>query len=964
MSRILFGLVFPLLFASAGWAQTQANTGQIEGTVSDPSGAVISEATVRLRNTATNQVRVVRTNAQGFYRASLLQIGPYEITVESPSFAPYQQSGIALSTGEILTLNAHLGLAGTEQQVTVVAGASIVETSRTNLSRAVNEIDVAELPNLSSSELNFAFLQPFVSGDPPREYEAPRLDFGGLSRRLNFQVDGFQNSTVQQKAFRVIIFSTAALQETQIASYGATAESGRTGGPGVVNNIIKSGTNELRGTARFSTYRKAFNALPYRALPGNEPSGNTFAGGVGGPIERDRLFFFASYEASKRAFPTSLGFTSEAARANLARLGFAGKEVDVLPSTFNPQLWLLKMDWRPNATQSLSVRGNTFREFFAARDPGGTTVLSTSNGAIFNEGAGAVAWTSILASRIVNEFRTQVADRLTRRRPVVQPGPDTLPTTTISGVATFGYPTGLTANREKIIEFSDNVSWLTGTHQLKAGFNIIHSPLRFEDQLNGTFTFGGLTARPERPAVTALDNYLNARAGLIDPSTGRPYTYTQLSVAFGDPVLTYAVRYYGLYAQDEWRVRPALTLNYGVRWETVAPPEADQTSPHDLSRQFRQDRDNIAPRAGFAWAPRSSTTTVIRGSYGLHFDAPQANYYRDVLQRDGQRQFSATIAGTAAGAPVYPSVPTSPGGLTAARSSITVMDQEFEWMYVHQAQLSIGRAITNDLSLTLSYALTRGRKIPIILNTNLAPPVGTLVDGRNLYSTARLDPRFNNINTITALSRSNYDGLGVNVNKRFDRRSPVVLRDLQFNLAYTWSHALDDAPESGIGGGSELPQDSFDRAADYGNALADVRHVFNASAVFRPRARNRWLDDNQISLILFARSGNTFDVRAGTDLNRDSVNNDRPPFVGRNTHKGPGSVQLDTRYARFFRFGGRYRLQLLAEAANLLNRPNPDATNASVSRTYGTGDTPVATFGQVIRFREMRRVQLGVRFDF
>lgn len=115
---------------------------------------------------------------------------------------------------------------------------------------------------------------------------------------------------------------------------------------------------------------------------------------------------------------------------------------------------------------------------------------------------------------------------------------------------------------------------------------------------------------------------------------------------------------------------------------------------------------------------------------------------------------------------------------------------------------------------------------------------------------------------------------------------------------------------------------------------------------------------------MFARSGNTFDVRAGTDLNRDSVNNARPPFVGRNSHKGPRSVQLDLRYARFFRFGGRYRLQFLAEAANLLNRPNTDATNAAVNRTFGTGDVAVATFGQVIRFREMRRVQLGARSDF
>jgi hypothetical protein len=963
-NRILLSLALLLPVAATVSAQTQANTGQIEGTVLDPSRGAVPAATVRIRNTETNQVRTVVTDARGFYRAPLLQIGSYEITVESPHFAVYQRRGIELSTGEFLTVNAQLRLAGLQQEVTVEANANIVETSRTSLSRAVNEIDVTELPNLSSSELNFALLQPFVSGDPPREYEAPRLDFGGLSRRLNYQVDGFQNSTVQQKAFRVIIFSTVALQETQIASYGATAESGRSGGPGVVNNIIKSGTNEFHGTARFTTYRRAFNALPYGSLPGNEPSGNTFAAALGGPIVKDRLFFFASYEASKRAFPRSLGFTSGTAKANLARLDFTGKEVDVLPSSFNPQLWLLKLDWKPNAEHSLALRGNTFREFFAARDPGGTTVLSSSNGAIFNEAAGALAWTWLLSSSMVNEFRAQLADRFTRRRPVVEPGPTTLPRTTISGVATFGYPSGLTSNREKIIEFSDNLTWQKGAHQLKAGFNIIHSPLKFEDQLIPTFTFGGLTARPERGAVTALDNYLNTLAAIIDPASGRPFTYTQLSVAFGEPVLTYSVTYHSAYVQDEWRVRPNLTLNYGLRWETVTLPQPDPTSPHELSRQFRQDWNNVAPRLGFAWAPRRSEKTVIRASYGLHFDAPQANYYRDVLQENGQRQFTATISGAAPGAPVYPDVPVSPAGLTTARSSITVMDPRFAWMYVHQAQLSLERAITDDLSASLSYAFTKGTRIPILINVNLAPPVGTLADGRNLYSSARLDSRFNNINMITAAGNSNYNGLGVNLNKRFGKTAIPLLRDLQFNLAYTWSHALDNAPESGIGGGSERPQDSFDPRADYGNSLSDVRHVLNASAVFRPRSDNKLLDNNQVSLILFARSGNSFDVRAGTDLNRDSVNNDRPPFIGRNSHKGPGSVQLDLRYTRFFRIGSRYRLHFLAEAANLLNRPNPDSTNAAVNRTYGTGTEPVPTFGEVIAFREMRRVQLGMRLDF
>ncbi len=953
MIRSIFSL---FLVVSAVWAQTQANTGQIEGIVSDPSGAAVADARIEIRHTETNQVREVRTNPAGFYRAVLLQIGAYEIRVDSPGFASYRQTGVNLSTAQILTINVRLALAEAQQAVTVVADAAVVETSRIAASRAVNEMDIENLPNLSQSELNFAFLQPFINGNRPREYEAPRLDFGGLSRRLNYQVDGFQNSTAQQKAFRVIIFSTAALQETQVASFGTNAENGRTGG-GVVNNIIKSGTNQFHGHALYLTSRQAFNALPYGARAGNEPVGNVWSGTTGGPIRKDKLFFFASYEASRRAFPASLGFTSPAARDNAARLGLTGAEIDVLPSRFNPQLWLGKFDWRPNNTHAFSLRGNTFRELFSARDPGGLTVLSSSNGAIFNEAAVAASWTWTLSPRTLNEFRSQVADRFTRRRPVVEPGPNTPPRTTVSGVATFGFPENMTANREKILEWSDNVTHQFSSHQLKAGFNAVHSPLTFEDDLNPVFTFGGLAAAGSRGAVAAIDNYLWAREGRIDPATGRPFTYTQLSASFGERVLRYHQTYYGLYAQDQWRAHRDLTLHYGVRWETVALPEPDLTSPHELSRQFRRDANNVAPRFGFAWSPRGSQRTVLRGSYGMHHDAPQGNHYRNALTSNGQRQISIQVAGTTAGAPVYPNVPSSPAGFPTVRSSITVIDPQLSWMYVHQAQLGIERELVRDLALSVTYAFTKGTKIPISQNINLAPPVGTLDDGRALYSTARLDPRFNNITMVTAAGNSNYNGLGVNLSKRFRG-------GYQFNFSYTWSHGLDNAPEPGISGGSESPQDSFNRRAEYGNSLADIRQVFNGSAVFRPRFRNRILDNNQIALFFFASSGHTHDVRAGTDLNRDSTNNDRPLFFGRNTGKGPSSAQFDVRYSRMFRFQERYRLQFIAESANVFNTPNPDTTNTAINRTFGTGVTPVATFGAVIARHQMRRIQMGARFNF
>ena len=938
------------------FAQTQANTGQIEGIVTDPVGASVPGAAVTIRNLDTNQVHESKTDTAGFYHAALLQIGPYEITVQAAGFALYKQTGISLSTAQILAVNPKLVLSGTQQQVTVSADAALLETAQVSNSRAVNQTDIATLPNLSRSELNFAFLQPFVNGNRPREYEAPRLDIGGLSQRVNFQVDGFQNSATQQKDYRVIIFSTAALQETQIASFGANAESGRTGG-GVVNNIIRSGTNQFHGQATYLTSRESINAHPYGDTD-VKPSGNVGVGAVGGPIQHDRLFFFGSYEISHRAFPATLGFTTPAARANAAALGLTDAEIDVLPASFNPQLWLVKFDWRPTEKHVFSLRGNTFREFLKARDPGGTTVVSSSYGAYYNEAAAAFSWTYTISPAMVNEFRTQLSDRFSRRRPDVLPGPNTPPQTTVSGVATFGYPGSLTANREKIAEWSDNLTGQTSHHQVKFGVNVVFSPLDYEAAMNPSFTFGGLAASGSRGAVSALDQYLGAIHGTIDPATGKPFTYTQLSISFGNPLLRYDESYYGAYVQDQWRATRNLTLNFGVRWETVLPPAPNQTAPNPLSRQFNADLNNFAPRFGFAWAPRGSQKTVLRGSYGVFYDAPQGNYYRDALLNNALNSLTYQISGTSAGAPVYPNYPTSPSGLTAVKPSINVLDPDLAWMYVQQTQLGIQRQIAPKLALSVTYSLVLAAKIPVAQNANLAPAVGTLPDGRAKYSSARLDPAFNNITMITGSGNSNYNGLGVNLNKRF-------ARGIQFNLSYTWSHALNNAPEPGIASGTEYPQDGNNRRAEYGNAQTDVRHILNGSAVFRPRFDNRALDNNEFAFFFFARTGTTFNILSGTDLNGDSVNNDRPYFFGRNTGKGPASAQLDVRYGRFLRMPWeRVKAEFIAEAANVLNTPVPDNTDAFINRTWGTGTTPVATFGNIIAYHEMRRLQLGVRVDF
>lgn len=937
------GKVIRIFFAAVvgirvNYAQTQSNTGQIDGRVSEAGGAAVKLAQVSIRNLDTNLYREIVADGDGRYRAPFLPIGDYDIAIQAPGFAHYRLTGLALSTGQLVSLEHKLGPISSQQSIVTPGETPMVEATQSSTSRALNAIEIRNLPNLARNELQFAVLQPFINANRPREYEAPRFDIGGLARRVNFQIDGFENTTSQQKSYRVTRLGPTSVDETQILTFGANAEYGRSSG-GVINNITRSGTNLLHGQFEYLLSRTIFNAVPYGSSGAVKPFADIGAFGLGGALLRDKLFVFVSNESSRRAFPSPLGFTDPVARADVERLGFGGKEIDLLPSNFNPTLWLVRLDYRPVPRHTLILRGNTYREFNAAQAPGGTTVLSASTGALTNTYAVAAMWTWLISPSLIHEVRTQVADRYSVRKPYRTPDSDTLPTTILTGVATFGYPNNVTANREQIQEISDNLSFNRAEHLFKTGLNLIHSPVFYEDALNPVFLFAGA------PDLSPVDQYLGTIHRNINPVTGRRYTYTQLQLSFGTPRLGYSQSYLGAYVQDSWRVRSNLTINYGLRYETMYVPAAPASAPNTLSRQLPSDRLNLAPRLGIAWLPRGNPRMAVRLSYGVHFDAPAGNAFRNSLIENAVNQVTVEIEGNSPGAPAYPFYPRSNNGAVRVKPSLSVFSPDFRWMNAQQLQIGIVRELTQDTSVTLMFASLRGSKIPVLQNVNLDPitPFAPLADGRPVYTPRRLDPAFNNIFELTSAGNSNYNALGIQVVKRMRRYA-------QFNVSYTWSHALDNAPETGVTGGSEQPQDSYNRRAEYGNSITDVRHVLNASSILR------W-HEFQLATFFFARSGTTYDVRAGADLNHDTVNNDRPLYYGRNVGKGPASVQVDARLSRSFRLEGlwpRARLEGFAESANLLNSPIPDSTNAFLNRKNFT----------ILSWHEMRRIELGIRLFF
>jgi hypothetical protein len=294
-------------------------------------------------------------------------------------------------------------------------------------------------------------------------------------------------------------------------------------------------------------------------------------------------------------------------------------------------------------------------------------------------------------------------------------------------------------------------------------------------------------------------------------------------------------------------------------------------------------------------------------------------------------------------------------------------------MYAIHSNVQLEQVIRSNLSLAIGYVHSAGRHIPVYRSINHIGPVRFLADGRPVFGTQRLDPRFNTIQMVEAAGVSRYDALNVQVTQR-------VSNGLQFSAHYTLSKATDDAPEQNLanapGPGGFILSDPTDRGRDKGLSFADQRHTFIMSLVARPqinvrsRAMRLLLNNNQIGIVAAANSGETFNIISGTDLNGDGVfTSDRPVGIARNSGRTPPQFNVDLRYSRFFNFTERYKLEVFAEFQNLFNINSIVQFN---NVTVGTNATTGQLVGELPDFRtrnqstaqESRQLQLGLKFHF
>ncbi|MBO0797379.1 MAG: TonB-dependent receptor, partial [Blastocatellia bacterium] len=771
-----------LLPFSAGFARAQSNAtdAAIEGYIRDASGGAVAGSNVVVKNTATNIISTTTSDANGYYRFPLLQVGNYDLKVTSPGFKAFQESGIRLEVGKNVRLDAKLEVGQVSDTTTVTADyttLNLADTSTAATGDILTHKEVEDLPIPSRNIYNYHLLSPGVQGLTSATFGTTQFTFGG-AERSSWSLDGLDNTQRGgNRQIRMVITTPEAVEEMQVLANGYSAEFGRAAG-GQVNVILKSGTNDFHGSALFYYRPRDIQARPSLAAVNPQRTWSDEAFTLGGPIVKDRMFFFGQFENNPYTLPNPITITP----ANAAALGLPAHDIGNAPFGETYRTIVAKADYKLNDRNTGYVRYNRFTN----NQPGNASGLTiTDRGNTFDDhmNGGGVQLASVLSTNLLNELRGGVIRRTQANAPVGSPDPNDA-YINIIGVANIGAnPLAATSATEQSDQLIDNLTWTHGRNTIKTGVDYEHTEFNIFKAENRTFTFGGLPAANGQPAVSPLQQYLNTVQGVINPATGKPYTYTQVAWDGGNPNLNIGFNFLNFFVQDEFRINPRLTLNAGLRYETILFPQLDPNAPYPLSRVIHDDRKDFAPRVALNWRVTNDSKTVLRAAFGLFYDVPPLSIYYTAAQVNGDRFLSYQVAGTDPSAPVFPNIPAAGLSSQIVPPSINAFAPGYHNTYQEQGNLQIQRELGWNWIMTVGYNLALERHGLYAQNINLGTPLSYLADGRPVFGGPRPNSQFNQINLIESGGNTNYHVMFVNLKK-------TLSRGLLVNVTWTWSHAI------------------------------------------------------------------------------------------------------------------------------------------------------------------------------
>ena len=905
-------------------AQQTMTSANLSGWVEDAGGARIKNASVIARSISTGQEKATVSDSDGEFRLAYLMVGPYEISVSSPGFATLKRE-LTLTIGQSLDLPFQLTVEGMAASVDVTTEVSVVETVRTQLAETLLPREIDDLPLNGRNYLDLAALTPGVTRSNPtanqRFPETSAVPGSGLSitgqRSINngFIVDGL-SANDDAADLPGTFYSQDVIREFQVITSGGIAEFGRASG-GFVNIITQSGTNNYRGRVYGYLRNQRFDARNPLASTTDPLTQGQYGISFGGPIVKNRTFFFSNFEQTRLNNATVITIANPnviAVNKRLDQVSFSGPRIStgVVPTGFDSSNLLFRVEHQINRSNQFSARYSLYQiNSINARNVGGLNAVSRGTALNNRDQTIAASNVATISSRTINETRFQY----THSR-LGAPVNDTVgPAVNISGVASFGTATFSPTKRDlDTYEVVDTLTTQRGDHSIKAGVGYLHNwaNIIFPGALQGVYAF------------SSLANFLANR-------------YTTFQQAFGAPSQVQANPNIGLFVQDEWKVNPHLTINAGLRYDAQFLPDPVTT-----------DANNFAPRLGIAYAP-GDRKTVLRASFGIYFDRIPLRATSNAFQRDGTKYKTAVLAFGQPSAPVFPqTLPEFPANVLV---SITTIDPNISNSYNEQASVQIERELSPSTSLSVGFLHTRG--LHIILSRNVNVPTAPASAG--VPNLGRPDPRFANVSRFESSGESKYKGLTVSLNRRFQSWYGA-------RIAYTLSKASDNAGNAFF----FSPQDNFNLRDEWGRSDNDQRHRLAVSGTFEVPGGDsdsftrRALSGFQLSYIFSYGSALPFNILLGNDRNFDTNPNDRPVGVGRNSGKGFGFASLDLRLSRRFRLNERVNFETLVEGFNVLNRANLQLPN----NVFGTGISPLPSFGQPTGAADPRQLQFGLRVSF
>ncbi len=1032
---LAFALLVSLLPSPA---HPQTVGASLRGIVSDSTGAALPGATVTIVNVDTGATRELQTDAAGRYTAPILPPGDYELRVNLPGFQPFARRGLRLAVGQDAAVDVKLELGALAERVTVTGSAPRIELTTGAVSGLVTDSQIRDLPLNGRSFQQLALLQVGVTaalaaGNDVVGGRTPKISINGARpEQNNFLLDGTDINNVYNKtpgSVAGVLLGVDAVLEFQVLTNAYSAEFGRSAG-GVINAVTRSGTNAVHGSA-FGFFRNsALDAKNYfdpRDKPIPDFTRNQFGGVLGGPLVRDRTFYFLAYEGliERLGITGITNVPDENARRGILP---GGRTVTLHPAvpayinTFFPPpngrtlgggiaeyLYTLtqptdehfvqgRVDHRFGSDNQLFVRytisnGKVDRQP-ANKPPVAFTKESSRNQYLTAEYQHGFSPRLLNSARFGINRSVSLADNV--RTVDIPPEMSWVPGEpmgffTISGVVTEALGDFRLPRNDRLNNFQwDDTLFLTsGRNAMRVGAQAQY--LQFNQE---TVSQRG-----------AILNFANLESFL----TGRPFGADVALPGLVDPVRNYRQWLFGFFVQDDIRVNSRLSVNAGLRYEFVTvPTEANgkisnlrnvMDSQVTVGNPWHENPSlkNLAPRLGMAWDPLGDAKTSIRAGFGLFYDEILPKYYFF----SGSLNPPFTTRTSIANPPFLNIVanfdPTKP-----VRAQLQTVNFDLRTPYIMQFNANVQRALPGNIDVMIGYVGSRGKNLLRLGDANLAPE--RIVDGVKYYQpqVGRRNPNFTGIWQRVTDAESFYDALQLSVVKQYSN-------NFRAQVSYTWSKSIDDS--SGINSQDftntvQYAMDWYDRKADRGRSSFNAAHNFTYNWTWDlpfgrslKGAAGALLKGWQVNNIGTLMSGQPFTVRNGFNrsgnLNTTSFSmHDRPNVKpgcnailggpdrywditcfelqpantrgnsGRNSLTGPGLISIDLALVKSFRLGLSRSLQARVEVFNVPNRPNFAVPSGQLAFTNASGAV-ASNWGRITSTTTTsRQVQVGLKYIF